>query len=157
MTSVEPGPLTFVNHGCNGTFNIDFMEGHFTEWNVDIDTIPEAFVVSPDYHAYDPSMAHMVFQVAATHRDVKQGDEIFGNYVSFPSCILPMCKKYFSPFLYAPITNVHVQLTYIEDEGSWAESVQELREDCAGAIGAVQRYQTGEKLYSYDKVDEDEL
>ena len=46
-----------------------------------------------------------------------------------------------------------MQLTYVEDAESWAEAVQELRDDCSGAIGAVQRYQVGEKIYERSKAE----
>lgn len=115
-TYVEPGPLTFVNHGCNGTHNIDFIRTYITEATADLDYMPVEFTEM--LRPYNPALAHendgtIIF------RDVKRGEEILGNY-----------------------------LTYIEDAKAWRDDVQELRDDCSGEMGAVERYQGKGTIYN---------
>ena len=115
LTSVEPGPLTFVNHGCNGTSNIDFVRTNITEATADLDHMPEEYLLTLD--PYNPALAHEG-DGTIIYRNVKRGEEILGNY-----------------------------LTYIEDAEAWRDDVQELRDDCSGVMGSVERYQGKGTIY----------
>ena len=114
-TYVEPGPMTFVNHGCNGTYNIDFIRTNITEVTADLDRMPEEFIQI--LHPYNPALS-LENDGTIIFRDVKRGEEILGNY-----------------------------LTYIDDAKAWRYDVQELRNDCSGEMGAVERYQGKGTMY----------
>ena len=81
--------MTFVNHGCNGTFNIiewnsyvqkyflteqDVTPGDYSDWRA------EVYDLSSDRHQYSSGLGYSV----AT-RDIKAGEEILSNYVFYTS------------------------------------------------------------------------
>ena len=111
--------MTFVNHGCNDTDNIDYVDDDTTEFLADTKTVPAEY--SPDVvwkdTKYNPSVDRETMSVVWTHRYVKRGDEILGNY-----------------------------LTYFGDEDHWESTIVELRKICSGGRGAVERIQSGERL-----------
>lgn len=86
---VEPTFMTFVNHGCNGTFNViewnSYVQKHFV---TEQDATPrdyshwrdEVYDLSSDRHQYSSALMYSV----AT-RDIKAGEEILSNYVFYTS------------------------------------------------------------------------
>ena len=117
MLVVDPGILTFVNHGCNGTNNIDPII-NITETSDDFDSIRLAVEGSDDWSIYDPALdttQHVGVVIAS--RNVITGDEILGNY-----------------------------LFYYTDGSEEAVNgyVLYLRGLCMGDVGFVEKYQHGD-------------
>ena len=89
---VEPSILTFVNHGCNGTFNmLDWSA--FRSWRNDKEgvIVTEMNATVDDYESYrenmydiftDRPIAHSALSYAVASRDTKAGEEITIFYVS---------------------------------------------------------------------------
>ena len=134
-TEVDPGKFTFVNHGCNGTSNSDFVNSSLTELTADPYNPPAEFDENGHLwnSVYNPTKDRATLADSFSHRDIKKGDEILGNY-----------------------------LTYLDAVEDWESGVLELRSDCAGLLGVVEQYQGGEKLLYADTIkdsrsDNDEL
>jgi len=80
---VDSGIMTFVNHGCNGTFNIDGEESDgMTEQN--FDTFPS---IEPEEKLYNPFADRRRRSAETSYdfalRDIRAGEEIFCNYLFF--------------------------------------------------------------------------
>ena len=107
---------TFVNHGCNGTYNTGTVTS-FTETTADLDTLAED--IDGKSHTgtstFNPVVdRHLHFNVDWAIRDIKAGEEILDNYLSFIGS-----KEY------------------------WAADVEQLRKECSGeAVGEVTEYET---------------
>ena len=92
---VEPSILTFVNHGCNGTFNmLDWSA--FRSWRNDKEgvIVTEMNATVDDYESYrenmydiftDRPIAHSALSYAVASRDIKAGEEITSNYIFYVS------------------------------------------------------------------------
>lgn len=92
---VESSILTFVNHGCNGTYNMmDWNE--YNRWvNGDEDVIVTEMNATIDhYYDYhesvydiytDRHITHSALSYAVASRDIKAGEEITSNYVNYVS------------------------------------------------------------------------
>jgi hypothetical protein len=108
---VDSGALTFVNHGCNGTYNIG-QETDFDESTVNLDALPD-IVSGKNSAKYSPMIErHLFHSPVHALRDIKAGEEIFDNYLAFTS-----------------------------EEESWKQDVTDLRELCTGAPGDVTNYE----------------
>jgi len=103
---VDSNIVTFVNHGCRGTYNVG-EEMDVDEFSVDPDKPIEA--LSGKSHAgrasiFDPVIdRHLIGTMETTVKDIKAGDEILDNYLAF-----------------------------IGSEGFWADDVMDLRKQCSG-------------------------
>ena len=80
--------MTFVNHGCNGTFNIDDKDllNEDDPWGItEQNATPEDR--SDDRDVYDPFVARHLISYDSQHsnalRDIKAGEEILCNYLHF--------------------------------------------------------------------------
>jgi len=103
--SIASSIMTFCNHGCNGTYNIGDDDYEFTEMNVDLNHAAED--VLNEAHVWSPVIERHLRQTASigdtTMRDIKKGEEILCNYLSFIG-----------------------ELDY------WKEEAMSLRDQCAG-------------------------
>jgi len=118
QTSVMSNILTFVNHGCNGTANIGINVPGKNEFTMDIDSpdfeIPEEFLQhSAGYYSPHRDRIYMrsVVTTMVFHPPVLAGEELFDNYIEFGG------MKHF------------------------VDQVKELRQDCSGALGTVEKQQ----------------
>ena len=90
--SVDPGIFTFVNHGCNGTFVFGYLGQHVTvtEMEVDPGHYPEELYPSTlegyeDNIFYRRNEMAIVNSVDVALRDIKAGEEIKDNYLTYYS------------------------------------------------------------------------
>jgi len=90
---VDASILTFANHGCNGSHNIDQWtsprdtEGNFiTEENFSMERLK---VERVDREVYDPyvdrHLPHIINEIEYATRDIVAGEEILCNYVDYTS------------------------------------------------------------------------
>jgi hypothetical protein len=110
--------MTFVNHGCNGTDNIDSVDSNITEITADPEEMPDAFLVLKSEWKdtkYNPAVDRQTGKIVVAHRPIPAGGEVLGNY-----------------------------LTYMEEE-DWEEGILQFRAECSGLAGTVEQYQSGEK------------
>jgi hypothetical protein len=118
QTRVDADLFTFVNNGCNGTDNTDFVDSNITESTADPEEIPDAFLVLKSEWKdtkYNPAMDRQTNKIVIAHRPIPAGGEVLGNY-----------------------------LTYLE-EADWEEGILQFRAECSGVAGPVEQYQRGEK------------
>ena len=107
--------MTFVNHGCNKTYNIG-TESSVDELTANVDVFPHD--LSGNSHAqtstYNPVVdRHLRHEADQSIRDIKAGEEILDNYLAFTGA-----------------------------EEYWADAVQDLRDQCSGAgVGLVTEYE----------------
>ena len=111
---VDSGVMTFVNHGCNKTYNIG-QESLVDEVTANVDVFPDD--LSGNSHVrtstYNPVVdRHLRNEADQSIRDIKAGEEILDNYLAF-----------------------------IGAEEYWAGGVQDLRNLCSGAVGLVTEYE----------------
>ncbi len=119
-----------VNHGCKGTSNLgDVDEMAYSEFSVDLedDFIPRPFRTKGGL-PYNPSFDRDFVKtqtMSITSRDILAGEEIYDNYMG-----------------------------YAGDAG-FKEYVRDLRAECAGGLGVVERYQqTMENGEQFDLLQE---
>lgn len=115
--SVEPSILTFTNHGCNGTYN-QGLPMPVTEMNASLTEMPTILDESyAETYFYDPFtdrslMLHMHVN-EHTLRDLKAGDELLDNYLSYLSV------------------------------DNWSQGLADYRAQCAlQGVGEITRYQS---------------
>ena len=88
-SGVDPGIMTFVNHGCDGTYNIgaklneteasiEFGQGPTTVFGNHLYSV--SFNPFADRHFPKWDCAGFV-----VHRDIEKGEELFDNYIIFGS------------------------------------------------------------------------
>lgn len=116
--SIDPSIICFMNHGCNGTYNIN-SKNAVTEMNADPDTKPSGKDPMEESY-YNPFLErnHMIYMHGydITNSDIKSGGEILGNYMD-----------------------------YIDFE-DWKEEVEYLKAECLGqAVGEVKEYEEHNK------------
>jgi hypothetical protein len=128
---MEAGLMVFVNHGCNGTSNIDFVPSNVTELTAELDTVPEAYLSRKTFRRepYNPATDRETGHVPETHRLVLAGEEILGNY-----------------------------LTYADPLTDWSTAVLDSRSECYfGGMGIVEQYQRSTVIVGVvDEEDEEE-
>lgn len=87
---VEPNVLTFVNHGCHGSSNIDNMSKIFhskksgrifTEQNVEKSDFPSPRPLYSPHH--DRHLHHNELSGVIAVRDISAGDEILSDYLFY--------------------------------------------------------------------------
>lgn len=118
--SVEPSILTFINHGCNGTY-VQGLKMDVTEMTADLKEMPEILANNvPETAFYNPFVDrnHLLLMHAMerTLRDVQAGEELLDNYLN-----------YFT-------------------EVNWESSVKDLRAQCQSqGVGAINRYEDAQE------------
>eukprot|EP00934_Nitzschia_sp_Nitz4_P000062 Nitzschia sp. Nitz4//scaffold340_size24592//23009//24421//NITZ4_008365-RA/size24592-processed-gene-0.9-mRNA-1//-1//CDS//3329548527//62//frame0 len=113
---VDSSLLAFINHGCNSTYNIGLLMRQ-NEFDVDPDNPPEEMAAM--YHfqreaSYHPRQERnkMIEQIASiTCKPIQAGEELLENYLTFGGV------------------------------AHFKTQVLELREQCMGAVGIIERYQ----------------
>jgi hypothetical protein len=112
---VDSSLLTFVNHGCKGTYNVG-IDTDFDESTADTSLIPDELNgkshqgISTFNPVVDRHLTHTGFMSTL---DIKAGEEVLDNY-----------------------------LLFISSEEDWANDVIDLRNQCAGlASGNVIQYE----------------
>lgn len=79
--------LTFVNHGCHDSFNIDDAEVLMPSYITDESDSSQETEESDFGFAYSPPLSRRVLthavSIDAALRDIKAGDELFCNYALF--------------------------------------------------------------------------
>jgi hypothetical protein len=114
-TIMEAGLMIFVNHGCNGTSNIDFAASNVTELNAELDVVPDAYLSRKTFRKepYNPATDRETGHAPETHQLVVAGEEILGNY-----------------------------LTYADPLTDWSTAILDARSECYfSGVGIVERYQ----------------
>ena len=83
--TIDSGISGFCNHGCNGTYNYGDNDIDFTEMNVDENQPVDSLFNQA--HVYSPIFERHLRQILGTGdetlRQIKKGEEIFCNYLSF--------------------------------------------------------------------------
>jgi len=127
--TVDSGLMTFVNHGCNGTFNCG-LETNFTEVSIDLDNPPTIITEYDRMAAYDPIEERRIsmHQITTLTHDVtlQAGDELFDNYMGYGGV------KYL------------------------VMNVEALLEECGGAVGLVEQLQNEANEQTYEGNDDDD-
>eukprot|EP00978_Attheya_sp_CCMP212_P001313 scaffold2735_cov61-Attheya_sp.AAC.9 len=116
---VDSSILTFVNHGCNGTYNMGSETSGWTEWTVDPMKPPPESLSGTTNSVYNPVNDRHLYQLMSgsdfTLRDIKKGEEILDNYLAFTG-----------------------------SAADWTTDVNDLRAQCSGeAVGSVTSYEEG--------------
>lgn len=112
---VDSGIMTFVNHGCNKTYNSG-VESFIDELTADVNILPDS--LNGRRHTqtstFNPVLdRHLGHTAEQSLRDIKAGEEILDNYLAF-----------------------------VGDKKYWASFVQHLRDLCSGnTIGIVTGYE----------------
>ena len=76
---IDPGIMTFVNHGCNGTYHTDNILP-VTEVNAQVDELPKVL----RRRFYDPARHRqnwLTYAIDALEKPVPAGTEMFDNYL----------------------------------------------------------------------------
>lgn len=116
--------MTFVNHGCNGTYNIG-DPSKVNEFTADENAIPEDFLGGLSHFesetVYNPvidrHLRHFMGGGIQTLREIKAGEEVLDNYLDFTG-----------------------------SDGEWKGDLFELRAMCSGqGIGSVTNYEEQER------------
>lgn len=119
-SSVDSGILTFVNHGCNGTYNIGVVLGE-SEATVEVGT-PVTTVYDARSDVYNPRWERGYHSVDCAGlvaiRDISAGDEILDNYLIFGGGY---------------------------DQQDFDENLSDLKSMCRGEGGLVHIYEESEK------------
>ena len=111
--------MTFVNHGCNHTYNVGVDSGDITEFTADLTQLPDVFndairdgnVFHP---ARDRNLRYVLVGGDRFLRDIHAGEEILDNYLAFTG-----------------------------DKADWEYDVLHLRGQCSGAaIGDISEYES---------------
>lgn len=129
--TVDSGILTFVNHGCRGSYNMG-KSTPFDEFTADVHIIGDEF--SGKSHlgttTFNPVVdRHLRYQADHSLRKIKAGQEILNNYLNFVG------KKEF-----------------------WASSVEELRAQCSSnAVGDVSKNEASNSKQGSGSNSDDEL
>jgi hypothetical protein len=112
--SVDPGILTFMNHGCNNTNNVG-VALPVTEDSADPDLMPDELLLFP-LETSSPVFARNYFMgtnLGSTRRDIRAGEEILDNFLHY----------------------------YMEE--NWKRGVLDLRSQCSSSqsLGSVSSYE----------------
>jgi SET domain-containing protein len=81
--AVDSGIMTFVNHGCNKSYNSG-TESFVDELTADVDVFPDDLSGDSHIQTYNPFVdRHLRYEVEQSIRDIKAGEEILTNYLAF--------------------------------------------------------------------------
>uniref|UniRef100_A0A7S4SHD5 SET domain-containing protein n=1 Tax=Ditylum brightwellii TaxID=49249 RepID=A0A7S4SHD5_9STRA len=113
---VDSTILTFVNHGCNGTYNAATVTSTVTEMTTGVDEFDEAFFMNDPYNlVVARHLPHNQNSGDVALRDIKAGEEILNNYLDFST-----------------------------DEENWKDYVRNLRNQCLGkVVGSITNVERG--------------
>jgi hypothetical protein len=116
---VDSGILTFVNHGCNGTFNTG-IKSEVNEFNANLDeAIPKEYSFR-DSGVYDPAqdrIGHVNQWISINFKEIKAGNEVLDNYLSFGGAT------------------------------EYKINTVELRQECSGVLGLVEQHQKNATMH----------
>jgi hypothetical protein len=112
--SIDPGRMTFMNHGCNNTNNVGITLS-VTEQTADPQRMPDELLIYPA-ETSSPFYARNYFipsNLGTTRRDIKAGEEILDNFLNY----------------------------YMEE--NWQRGVLDLRNQCTNSqsLGSVSSYE----------------
>jgi hypothetical protein len=111
--------MAFVNHGCNGTFNVG-LNSEVNEFNADLDaSIPEEYSAH-SFGVYNPAedrMGHILVLASINFKEIKAGNELLDNYL------------------------------YFGGEIEFKTIALELRQECSGVLGLVEQYQKNATMH----------
>lgn len=114
--AVDTSIMTFINHGCNGTYNSGNGVSKDTEYTIDTSRAPEdvnGYVPSRYHPVVDRHMNMLLYGGDFALRDIKAGEEILNNYLDFSG-----------------------------DTSDWKKEVVALRAQCSGEdVGIVKNYE----------------
>ena len=125
VAGVDPGVTTFVNHGCNGTYNIGWPLP-LTEETAPLGAGPAAAGYAFELYPYDPFSARQFpsWECTSTNaalRDIEAGEELLDNYLVFGGS---------------------------ESDEEWERQLVELKELCSGSVvGLIKAYED-DKIYA---------
>lgn len=112
--TVDSGTLTFANHGCNSTFNVGMpLPGGVDEFSIDLDQPPDKSLGLDDdvYDPMDDRFSLFYAVITRANRDISKGEELLDNYLIMGG------------------------EEYLRDQ------VTELRKQCQGIPGEIERFQ----------------
>ena len=115
-SGVDPGIITFANHGCDGKFNVGANLNE-TEATIELGQGPTKVYRRKSSNVFDPflerhfSPSHCADFV--THRDIEVGEELFDNYIVFGG----------------------------SDEEDFETNLVELKALCSGGVGTIFEYE----------------
>jgi len=116
---VDPGILTFVNHGCNGSYNVGAKLSE-TESTVELGRGPTGIYSDDTYEVYNPFLERHFPQYECGKfralRDIEAGEEIYDNYLTFGG----------------------------DDLEEWEENLRDLKTVCSGGTGKIYNYEAGD-------------
>jgi len=115
---VDSSILTFMNHGCNGTYNHAHLgqSYEFNEFTADDSEMPEEY--GEDRSVYNPALDRntpfWLSSLDLTTRDISAGEELLTNYLAF-----------------------------VGHSSDWKDDILDLRAQCSGQdVGDVTTYET---------------
>jgi hypothetical protein len=114
--AVEPGIMSFVNHGCNGTYNTGHRFNE-TEMTMELGRGPQGIALD-EFPTYHPRAArHFPFAphyLTMALQDIEPDTELLDNYLT-----------------YGGVKNLEY----------WDENLRDLKLVCSGGIGSITRYE----------------
>jgi hypothetical protein len=116
--------MTFVNHGCNGTYNIG-LPLNVTEHDAVAGLGPEANGCGEEFSIYSPAVDRLFpdwrcGDTILVLRDIEPGDELLDNYLPFAGT---------------------------ESGNDWEENLSELKRICSeNGVGSVTEYEASLSL-----------
>jgi len=119
---VDAGLLTFMNHGCNGTYNYG-IKLNFTEQDIDLGIRPRDIGLDDEMDVYNPFETRRFpnwgcQETAVALHDVEAGQEVLDNYL------------------------VHGTQGADDGDASFRSSILELKMWCSGEmVGLVTAYE----------------
>jgi len=118
---VDPGILTYVNHGCNGSYNVGAKLNE-TESTIELGQGPAGVYDDDGNDVYNPfderHFPNWECSKFITLRDIDAGEELLDNYLAFGGG---------------------------EDTKDWENNLRELKSVCSGGTGKVVMYEEEEK------------
>ena len=108
--------MTFVNHGCNGTYNVGTPLA-VTEMTMELGRGPEGVYDDNNevHHPFDERhYPQWDCQSFVALRDIEAGEELLDNYLVFGGS---------------------------EDVDFWDKTLQELKDLCSGGTGTITEYE----------------
>ena len=113
VAGVDPGILTFMNHGCHGSYNVGIV-GNVTESSTGENSATVAILNEREIEFNPYTLRHFPgwgCQEYVANRDINIGEEMLDNYIGYGGDL------------------------------EFDKNLQELRTLCSGDIGLVSRYE----------------
>jgi hypothetical protein len=118
---VDPGILTFTNHGCNGQYNVG-KRLDVNEMTMELGIGPEGIVDDSNelYHPYrERHFPLWGCNEFVALRDIEVGEELLDNYLVFGS----------------------------GEDATWERNLRELKMMCTGGTGKITEYEEESENY----------